>query len=240
MGERENQKINFSRMLFSEMGETCVYPEEAGYKNNLSKYGACMEMASHTCKVLINNFPWKKAVVKKIETPMDDREDISVIKLVTIRLEDGYAIKNTELTRVLKYMVSMLSYENSKEFSPMLHQLYTDAMAAHKFAIDRYGYTKSGEIVSITFRFALTKWDGKWGKRKEEEIAEAIVDGSSDIVSEVEESTETIVEAEPKPATEEKKKKKTSNKKKDSEKPQKLVVDEYSEPIGNIIKNKNN
>ena len=236
MGEqRENQKINFSKMLFSEMGENCEYPEEAGYKNNLSKYGACMEMASHTCKVLINNFPWKKASVKKIETPMDDREDISVIKLVTIRLEDGYAVKNPELTRVLKYMVSMLSYENSKEFSPMLHQLYTDAMAAHKFAIDRYGYTKSGDIVSITFRFALTKWDGKWGKRKEE-ITEAIVDGSSDITSEVEESVEPIVEAEPKPAAEEKKKK--TSKKKDSEKPQKHIDDEYSEPIGNIIKNK--
>jgi len=236
MGEqRENQKINFSKMLFSELGENCEYPEEAGYKNGLSKYGACMEMASHTCKVLINNFPWKKASVKKIETPMDDREDISVIKLVTIRLEDGYAVKNPELSRVLKYMVSMLSYENSKEFSPMLHQLYTDAMAAHKFAIDRYGYTKSGEIVSITFRFALTKWDGKWGKRKEE-ISEAIVDGSSDIISEVEESAEPI-EAEPKPAVEEKKKK-TSNKKKD-EKLQKHIDDEYSEPIGNIIKNKN-
>ena len=236
MGERENQKIYFSKMLFSELGENCEYPEEAGYKNGLSKYGACMEMASHTCKVLVNNFPWKKASVKKIETQMDDREDISVIKLVTIRLEDGYSVKNPELTRVLKYTVSMLEYENSKEFSPMLHQLYTDAMAAHKFAIDRYGYTKSGEIVSITFRFALTKWDGKWGKRKEE-IAEAIVDGSSDIISEVEEEpTEPIVESEPKPAEE--KKKKTSNKKKDSEKPQKHI-DEYSEPIGNIIKNKN-
>lgn len=238
MGEtKENQKVAFTKMLFSELGESAEYPNEDKYELSLSSYGTCMEMASHTCKVLINNFPWKKAKVLKIETPMSDRNDVSVIKLVTIRLKDGYDQKNPELTRVLKYMVSMLEFENSDRISPILHQLYTDAMANHKFAIDKYGCTKDGEIVSVTFRFALTKWDGKWGKRKIEED-EVTVTGSSDIYAEVEEAeAETSAPKTEKPAkanSKKKSKKDDSTKEAEAEMPK----DEFTNTIGDIVKNK--
>jgi len=221
-GKGDNPKMLFQKIVFSDFGESSEYSDEVNYENNLSSYGACMEMASHTTRVLINNFPWGKASVKKIETPMKDRNDISVIKLVTIRLDDTYSINNPELQRVLQYMVGMLEYENSNKFSPMLRQLYTDALAAHKFAIDRYTVDKkSGKMVSITFRFALTKWDGKWGGKKPKV-----------------EETETVLATEIPVEKEVPKAKKSTPTKKPAAAKIEKDEDEITSTIGDIIKNK--
>ena len=164
MEEVNKGKLQFKDMLYSEYGKDADIQD-----TGLELFGDMKRKVSYAAKVITKYCPWNKAIVTKKEVLMADGVNSVCVKWVKVKLQDILDTKNKQLIECFEYISSMIKNENNN----LLYTLWTDAMSEKKYNIDAFSFdSKSGQVLSITFRFVMTKWNGSWEESTTEKEVE--------------------------------------------------------------------
>lgn len=184
------KKLSFYEALYSDLGESSLNTAA-----DLGNYGTMRIEVNRICVDLKKFYPWETAKIKLSKTKINSSKN-NYLFLKEITIYKKYALKaNLKETWDL---IETYLLNTAHEVSEDMKSLWYDAMQEKKLNIVSYATNdEKTAIVSVTFKFTLTKWNNTWDQEKQHEprfhtikvsksVTEEIADQQSEFAAAVE------------------------------------------------------
>lgn len=159
----ETKKLSFYEVLYSDLGESSL--DTAA---DLADYGTMRIEVNKICVDLKKFYPWETSKIRLSKTKINNTSKNNYLFLKEITIYKKYAL-NANLKETWDLLETYL-LNKAHGVSDDMRTLWYDAMQEKKLDIVSYAISNDKtQIVSVTFRFTLTKWNNTWDQEKQHE-----------------------------------------------------------------------
>lgn len=201
IAKSSTKKLSFYEALYSDLGENSL-----DLANDLGDYGSMRAEVNKICIDLKKFYPWETSKIKLSKTKINtSRNNYLFLKEITIFKK--YALKaNLKETWDL---IEIYLLNDAHGVSDEMKNLWYEAMQEKKLNVVSYAISDDKtSVVSVTFKFTLTKWNNTWDQEKQHEprvhnvrvtktVTEEIADQQAEYAATVEIGSLKEVEDEP-------------------------------------------